>query len=333
MKSFRPIAALLLVFAGVAGFALAWTEYQELVKLRAEAAGDDRADLRKRLFDAQKRIKALQDQLAARQNRSGRAAAGRGGPDSQSASAGQPGRPDFRRAFGGLFQAVTNSPQFQKLAAIQQKAGLDARYAALFKSLVQDYGLNAQQIDQLKNLLVQKQQAAIAALQAARDQGLNPRTDPADFQQVVSDAQAGVDSQIQAALGTNVYSAYTQYEQTLPQRSLVNQLQQSLSYTSTPLSDDQASQLLQAVEAASAPSGGAAGTVAQNFRFMFSPNSPAPAAPVTTQTVAAAQALLSQPQVQALQQIQAQQQAEQQIQQLFQAGRRGGGVAANGTGG
>ena len=76
-------------------------------------------------------------------------------------------------------------------------------------------------------------------MQAAREQGINPRAVPA-LQPLVNQAMAQTDQSIQQTLGDAAFQQYQQYQQTLPERNVVNNLQQSLGYTQTPLTDDEA---------------------------------------------------------------------------------------------
>jgi hypothetical protein len=337
VKSLKNIVVVLLALLLLGGGVLAWNQYQELVRLRiAVGSASDRADLQRRLTDAERRLRALQDQLAAARARAGAAladadAAGDDGaaPAPERGRRGGPGGGRF-----GQLQALMNNPQMQKLAAIQMKAALDNRYAALFKAL----NLPAAQLDQLKDLLVQKQQAQQDARQAAMQQGLNPRTDPQAYQEAITAAQGPVDDQIKAALGDSGFAQYQQYQQTLPERGTVSQIQQTLSYSSTPLTDDQANQLVQ-ILAQTAP----ATTNTGGGRGGFGGGGPfggglGATTPITNQTITAAQTILSGSQLQALQQIQQQQQAQQQMQQLMQAARQnagggGGGGQRGGAGG
>lgn len=305
MKSGSPylVALLALALAGVGGFAV--FEHMQLVALRSRVAVDDAA-LQKRLADASGRIKALRDQLAV-QRRGSQGAAG----DAAEASRG----PTLVR--GGpmaAFRTTFNDPNFQKLAAVQSKVQLDSRYADLFRALIQQYHLSAEQLDQLKNLLVQRQQSVMDAMEAMRDQGIDPRSDPATFNQALNDAQNSVDQQIQADLGDSAYSAYQQYQQTLPERGVVTQLQQALSYSSSPLTADQANQLISLL-AQNAPA-------QPGVNVLMGPggvNVGSPATPISDQAITQAQSFLSAAQVQALQQIQAAQQAQQQMMQMMRA--------------
>jgi hypothetical protein len=305
MKSAKSFGILVLALAALAGTGLSWMQYQELVRLKAELLDpDERNDLQKRLDDAQKRIRGLEDQLVALRGRPGEARGDEAG-----------GRTDDQNRWAGRrngFMSIMNDPKMQKLMAIEQKAQLDAHYGALFKSL----NLTPQQLEQFKNLLVQKQQALMDAITAAREQGINPRTDPVAFNQAISDAQSSVDAQIQSALGDAGFAQYQQYVQTLPDRNTVNQLQQSLSYTETPLTDDQASQLVQLLANTSQRSGnGTAGTGPGGIGGIFGGGTQT--ARVSDEAITQASGILSAPQIQALQQLQLQQRTQAQIQQAM----------------
>jgi hypothetical protein len=60
----------------------------------------------------------------------------------------------------------------------------------------------------------------------------------------VNQAISQIDASIQQALGDAAFQQYQQYQQTLPERNTVNSLQQQLSYTQTPLTDDEANQMI-----------------------------------------------------------------------------------------
>jgi len=315
VKSKNGILITLLSLATAGGAAVAWHEYQEIQELRAAALRVSDTGAQDRLA-ASRRMKELSDEIAALRGRVRDEA-----PAAQEGLA-TPGDGTARRPRAGAgFMAIMASPQFQRLMAIQQKGMLDGVYAPLFKAL----NLSPQQLEQFKNLMVQRQQAAMDAVQAAREQGINPRSDPAAFQQAVAQAQATVDSQIQATLGDAGYAQYQQYQATLPQRNTVNQLEQSLSYTATPLTGDQASQLVQ-ILAQAAPSPGSASGQGNPMAALFPGGGPmgGGGAGITEQAVTLAQGVLSAPQLQALQQLQQQQLVRQQMQQLMRAGRGGG---------
>jgi len=303
-----------LALTTIGGAALAWSQYQELIQLRAATLqSDERADLEKRLWAAEKRKHELEAALAARaRGPVANPEDGPGGPP----GGGPEGRGGNRGNMAANFMAMMDKPEIQKLMAIQQKASLDGRYAALFKSL----NLTPEQLDKFKNLLVEKQTALTDALAAARAQGINPRTDPEDFQKLVADAQTEADNNIKSTLGDAGYAQYQQYQQTLPQRNVVNQLGQSLSYTNTPLTADQTEQMVSILAAntpASGNSGGNATRAAVASAFGVGFGGAQGNTPITNNAIAQAGSVLAPAQVTALQQLQAAQQAQAQLTQAM----------------
>ncbi len=330
------MAFLLIAAFGVS--LLAWRQYQELIGLRAAALNsDERANLQKRLWASEKRARELEGELAA---------ARKDGPeDALAALAGQNEGQDPRgnrgprgnAAGAAALRALMEQPEMLHLLSLQQKAALDARYAALFRKL----NLTPEQIDKVKELMIERQTSRQDILAVAREQGIDPRSDPAGFRKLMQDAQAEADNSLKAALGDYGYAQLQQYDQTMPQRGVVNQLQQSLSFTNAPLTEAQADQLVQ-ILASTSPRNENGGTAGNNAGGGFAPGGfrggfgggPGGAqgaalagafaafggannAPVTTAAITQAQGVLSGPQLAALQQLQQTQQAQQQVQQMI----------------
>ncbi len=320
MKSLKNYLLVFLVLTTLGGGVLAWQQYQELVKLRAAAlSNDERADWQKRLWAAQKRQHELEDALAALRGRNG------GGPDGGPDSPGGEGqgRRGGRGNMAANFMALMEKPEMQKLMAIQQRAALDSRYAALFKSL----NLSPEQLSKFKDLLVEKGSAIADVIAAARSQGVSPQTDPAQFKALIADAQAQADANIQATLGDAAFAQYQQYQQTLPQRNVVNQLAQSLSYTNTPLTDAQTEAMVQLLASTSPPPSDAAITraeIAASIGSGFGGGGGGGGSQITDAAVAQASTVLSPTQLQALQQLQQSQQAQAQINAALRAQFGGG---------
>jgi hypothetical protein len=293
-----------------------WKEYNEVVRLRAQLADGDSAALKRQVATDAKTIKSLEERLAAMRGRRN------SGPDAADAAAGDgPGPGGDRRPGGrfGAFSALSGNPEFQKLLAIEMKGRISATYGALFKSL----NLSPEQLTQFQSLLADKQQAMMDTLQAAREQGINPREDPDGFKTLMAQAVAQTDQNIQQALGDAGFQQYQQFQQTLPERNTVNSLQQSLSYTQTPLTDDEANQMI-ALLAANQPQRAGNGTAGAATGGTPGPGIMAlmnggGTARVTNDAVTQAATVLTGPQVSALQQIQQQQQAQQQIQQMMRS--------------
>jgi hypothetical protein len=332
---------------------VAWRQYQELVRLRADTLdATERANLQKRLKEAQDRARDLEAQLAsatgvtvvdgaadpatrgAAANNGGRG--GRGG-----------GRGNMTPAQQAALQAIMQSPQAQAL----QKAALDARYAALIRNL----NLSPEQGEKLKSLIADGQAARQDAMAAARAAGIDPRTDRQGFEKLVADAQTQSDLAIKAAIGEDGFAASQQYNQTMPQRNLVNQLQQQLSY-SAPLSNAQAEQLVQLLASNTGQRGGG-GQAGQGQGFGGggrgfggggfggggggfggvgalmgggAGGGGFGGTQITTAAITQAQTFLAPAQVQALQQMQQSQQAQQQVQRQIQQVTRGNQAGAGG---
>jgi hypothetical protein len=364
VKSPKTLIILLLALTTIGGAGLAWQQYQELVELRAAAMSkDERATMQKRIWDLERFNKELNDQLAAqRENEDGLEPALAGGPETPGAPG--PGRGNFRGRGGNnpqqmaaALRTLMAKPEVQALMSIQQKAAIDARYASLFKSL----SLSPEQADKVKSLLADRQSTMQDVMTAAREQGINPRTDPEGFKKLVADAQTEVNNNLKAVLGDAGFNQLANYEQTLPQRNLVNQLQQRLSYTDTPLSQAQADQLVQVLAANPAPArtnaegvpvqggrgnrggfggpggeiGAVMGAVGGGFGALGGGGGGTVA--ITPAAVSQAQTVLAGPQVAALQQLQQQQQTQQQLAQIVrdtmaaQGGNTRGGKAGGTT--
>jgi cell division protein FtsB len=275
VKSIRTILIVVLVAALAGASFIAWQKESQLAGVKAQLAQEESAmsaqvaELKKRAADMEGQAKPLQDSMAT------------------SKSHGGSGFP--------AVQASTNTLEFQKLAGIQAKARLDFQYAGLFKILIRDLHLTPEKIDQFKDLLVSKQQMVADAVQSAG----GPGSDPAAVQQAVKSAQAIADEQIRSQLGSAALSQYQQFEHTLPERGVIDELRQALSYTQDPLTDEQADQLIPILASTQ-------------------PNGPDNAAAViSSQAVLQAKSVLSQAQFKALQQLQLVQQAGQQMDQIL----------------
>jgi hypothetical protein len=302
----------LLSLTTIAGGVFAWQQHEKL--LAAESANEQaiaklNADWQKRLTALEQRSRDLESALASARRRAEEAKNAEIADARGANRRGWRGGPDGRM---GDFLAMMDDPKFAKLMATEQRGMLDSRYAALFKNLK----LSPEQLQKFKDLLVEKQNSMRDVMQAARAQGLDPRSDRAAFQQLVSQTNAEIDANIASTLGADGFQQYQQYEQTLPERNFVSQLDQRLSYSSTPLTQDQQDQLINLLSHNSPPTntdrlarGGPNG-----LRYN-----------VSDQAIASASSILSADQVAALQQLQQEQQAQRAIFQQMRNQHPGGG--------
>jgi hypothetical protein len=323
----RPILIILGVLVlGSAGFGLAQLGEIRKLKQNLAALDQERTALQKRIWDLQKRNGELENRFP-RPMGPGGPIASAGGPAPGDMPAGNDPA-DASRARGrpeaGRFAAILSSPEVQKLMAVQQKAGLDGHYSALFKQL----NLSPADLEKFKNLLVEKQSAVMDVMAAARAEGLTGRENRDQIRQLVSDAQAEVDNSIRSTLGEAAYTQYQNYEATVPQRNVVSQLEQRLSYSSSPLTDGQSAQLVQ-ILAATTPANSNPGrtTAGAGLAQMFvggARGGPAAmlaggSSPITNEAITQAQGVLSAQQLSALQSLQQEQQASATLMQQMRA--------------
>ena len=319
----------ILFLTTVAGGIYGWAQHRQVNALNTQVAALAKDSARRSQRSAAAQRTASPDAAAADTSQQTAAA------DSGASQRSQ--RPDFS-AIRGLMQ----SPKAAPLIAAQQRAMLDSRYAPLFKSL----NLPPDQLAKFKDLLVDRQNAARDVMSVAREQGLDPRNDRSEIQQLIQQAQADVDNNIASVIGTDKLAQYQNYDQTAPQRAVASQLAQSLSYTSEPLSPEQNDQLV-ALLAQNTPAPDGNGG---NRTFVVSMGGGGPGGPpggfgsfggmtltqgvpITNDVIDAAQSFLTPSQVDALRQMQAQQAGQQQLQQMFMGAAGLGGGSGGGGGG
>ena len=217
------------------------------------------------------------------------------------------GRPDF--------STLMANPDFAKAITLQQRAALDERYANLFKALQ----LPPAELEKFKTLLVERQTARMDVMASARDQGLNPKGNREDLQKLTLQAQAEVDASIKAELGDSVYSRYKKYDATLPQRNQVNQLDQRLSYSGSPLTQGQAEFLVTALTPTASSTSPTTPPTGDSNRWEGNRNTVI----ISDAVIQQAQSVLTVEQLEALKQIQTEQQARQKIRDMMRPNSNG----------
>ena len=274
-----------------------------------------------RASDLQAQVTKLKANASSSKQRTSRDAQQSSGGSKKSSDRSQAPDDQRQQMSGGAIRNLMQSPKAAPLLASQQRAMIENRYASLFKSL----DLPPDQLAKFKNLLIEKQTAARDVITVAREQGL---TDRNEINQLIQQAQADVDNSIASLIGTDKLAQYQNYDQTAPQRAVVSQVEQRLSYTSEPLSPAQSTQLV-ALLAQNTPARGDNG---ESRAFGVSIGGMGPmtfgqgvGVPITNQVINAAQAFLSPGQLDALRQMQSEQADQQQLQQMLRAGSGGGG--------
>lgn len=321
------ILALTTIGAGVFG----WTQMQRANELDANVAKLTKAaaERNQRRSGGEQRAQTVavqNDDQSARSEERGEQ--GRGGPGNW-------------QQRGGNIRSLMESPEAAKLMASQQRGMLDTRYASLFKSL----NLPPEQLAKMKDLLVEKQNAARDVMAVAREQGLDFRNNRAEIQQLIKQSSDDVDASITALIGQDKFAQYQNFDQTQSQRAVVGQIEQRLSYTAEPMTAAQSEQLVSLLAAnTSAPAADGGGNRVFVTAFAgagggggFGGMMPSIAitggVEITNAVIKQAQSFLSTSQVDALRQMQAEQNDQKKLQQLMIGGGNTGGGDNSNTGG
>lgn len=342
VKTAKTLLLVLLALTTVASFWLAWNQRQEIARLRAATMGnDERAEWQKRVWTLDQRNRELAEELAALRAENGdvagAVAAATGETPAEREARGRSGRGGVAPQAAAL-RTLLARPEVQAMIESQRRFAIEQRYAALFRSL----NLAPGQREKLATILANRQVTLQDVMDAARQQGLTPRNNPDAFRQALADAQVEIDNSIRATIGDSGLVQLQNYERTLPQRGLVDQLQQRLSAGGDPLSAAQADQLV-AILATSAPPVSADATKGPSTSPTSLPiagmagrdaelgalagmflgtgsnvvlDGSRAVAPITSAAVDQARGILSPAQLAGLQEIQQQQQATQQFRQL-----------------
>jgi hypothetical protein len=310
----RLLAFALLCAAGAA--ALAWKFYRENEDLRLAAAraveekrtmSDQNAELKKENASLRKTAEEAQQQAKVAENNLNESR--------RSASTENAGPANNRSYLDSAMSAMAalDNPEMIKMMAVQQRGALNGRYATLFKNL----HLDSTHLSQFKDLLVERQMVNMDVLMAAAKQGINPLQNPLDIARFTRSAHAEIDEKIKNLLGDDGYAQFQNYQNTQPQRTVVTQLEQSLSYTDSPLTPDQGEQVVKLLLNASSQRD-LLGNLAN-----ASLGVPGRGLTISDEAIARAGTVLSPVQVEALREIQQQQRAALQSAQLLRASRSG----------
>ena len=325
MNSAKTWLIVVLALTTIGGAIVAWRQHGEITALRAAAMPrDERANFQKRIWDLEKTNRDLAKKTVSQTEADTRQPKSATGLDSERGSDASAQRREANNAFTAIGKFMGN-PEVVAMINLQQKGTIDSRYAALFKKL----NLPPEQIEKLKTLLAERTASMQDIFAVAREQGVNLIENPAAMSKLVLAAHTEVDGSLRSLIGDAGFAQLRKFEQTLPQRGVIEDLQQRLSYTAAPLTPTQADQLIDilAGNPAQRTTGSARPSTATPFvdspvalaetmglRFI-SPQAITPAT-ITPAAIAQSQSVLSPPQLTALQQMQQQQQAQQQLRKI-----------------
>jgi RNA polymerase sigma factor (sigma-70 family) len=131
-------------------------------------------------------------------------------------------------------------PDFRETVIAQATDHLNLFYGYLFKAL----DLPQPELDQFKALLVEKERLKLDIAETQRSLGVPAPENRGLFREGVDRGQQDVDAEIKALLGDSRYIQYLQYREDLVQWTAANEIAAKLEATATPLTDQQAKELV-----------------------------------------------------------------------------------------
>jgi septal ring factor EnvC (AmiA/AmiB activator) len=300
MKSGKNYLILLFALLAVVGGAIAWNLNLANIDLTARVANPgEHADLRKRVAELEEQNKGLQAQIGALQEQIATLTAqAQETADQKKMTDLLPGAspPPVSVAAPGLAGQPAAQVVPPTATSAQRRALVEQRYADLVNKL----NLNPDQAEEFKNLIATKMQAASDAANALLPTDPAARPNLNVIRQTVANIETNAVAQIQAQFGDAAATQYQQYQQTFGQRNTVGQLASMLGNSQTPLTDDQAAQMVQVLTQTAPPMPkGSLGTILDGGMSYHSR--------ITPQTINAATGFLTPEQVAALQRLQKQQ--------------------------
>ncbi|MBL9206603.1 MAG: hypothetical protein JNN01_16035 [Opitutaceae bacterium] len=253
-RSNRWVPGMLVVITILAG---GWALNRHLKANDLERANQDLRRQQAELLAALDKVRQA-NRVSVTSNAAGAANASGGAPAASGLTAPPPGAVASASAprmatSSSLERAVSGTPPVSP--AMHARATLDLRYADLFRQL----NLTPAQLEKLKALLVERDTARTNVAAVATASGLDPQQNSAEFQKLVNQAQREIEATIAQTIGAEGYATFQNYQQTSTQRYTVKQLEQSLSYTSTPLNAAQGDQLVNLLARTSAAHRAASG--------------------------------------------------------------------------
>ncbi len=137
-------------------------------------------------------------------------------------AAPQPEVSPMKAAMGELTKMMKD-PQIQEMMRKQQKMMLDQTYGELFQGL----SLQGEDLDTMKDLLIDKMMSGMESGMAMMNTSLSPAERQAEAK-TITDAQETANQQIKAFLGEEDYEIFERYESTQMERTQVDLFKQSL---------------------------------------------------------------------------------------------------------
>jgi len=137
---------------------------------------------------------------------------------------------DSAKGFAQSLATLMKDPAMKDTLRTQMKMALEPMYAGL----IQDLGLQNEDADAFRELLVERQMGAVA-LSAQLMEGSMSAQQEKDVMAQIEKEQAQVDTMIKSMLGDDNYARYKDYQKTEQERMALSQFRQQLSGTDVTL--------------------------------------------------------------------------------------------------
>jgi cell division protein FtsB len=176
-----------------------------------------------------------------------------------------------KNPFGDFFAKLMEDPETKKMIRDQQRVMLDQMYGPLVKKL----NLTPEEADQFKDLIADNMMKATE--KAGSLFGGDSATNRTERLKGLAEEQKAFEEQVRGFLGETRYAQYQDYQQTVSERTQLNQFQQQYGGGENALSEQQTERLLaimkeekQSVAATAGQASPGAGQDAANLEAMFS---------------------------------------------------------------
>ena len=146
------------------------------------------------------------------------------------------------RAMVSMFK----DPKMRDMIKTQQKAALGPMITKQYGDLIKQLNLSPEQAATFKDLVSKKMLAGADAGISMMDDSLSA-SDRADLAKQIKAQTDDVDVEIKQLLGDNNYTAYETYQKTVQDRTTMSQFNDQMAGSSTALTPDQQSQMVQAL--------------------------------------------------------------------------------------
>jgi len=143
-----------------------------------------------------------------------------------------------KAGLGNFLSKMMEDPETRKLVREQQRMMLDQLYRPLFKQL----GLTSDEATQFKDLLADNMMKGTEKAASLLSGGTV--TNRAEMAAAMTAEQKGFEEQLRSFLGETRYEQYQDYQQTVGERTQLNQFRQQFSGGDASITDAQSEQLL-----------------------------------------------------------------------------------------